>query len=126
MLSEIIYKELSYKILGILFTVYKNLGSGHRELYYQRAIAEEFKKQNLIFKEQVSVPLVYNNKSIGLHRVDFLVDNKIVLEIKKDEYFSHLHIKQLHGYLKVLNLQLGILANFTKNGVKQKRILNVF
>lgn len=124
--DDLVHKELSYEIVGVLIEVYKQLGSGHREIYYQRGIVEELKRKGLEFKQQVRVKLFYKEISIGVYVVDFVIDDKVVLEIKKDEYFSAQHIKQVNGYLKALNLQLGILANFTKSGVKSRRILNLY
>jgi GxxExxY protein len=124
--EDLVEKELCYKIVGVLIEVYKQLGSGHREQYYQRGVVEELKRQGFIYEQFVRVPLQYKGLPIGVYILDFLIEGKIVLEIKKDNYFSKQHIHQVNGYLKVLNLQLGILANFTKNGVKFKRIVNVY
>jgi len=123
--DDLVHKELSYKIVGVLIEVFKHLGSGHREQYYQRAVAEELKKQNIAFQEQVRVRLDYKDIKIGDYVIDFVVEDVVVLEIKKNEYFSKQYIYQTSGYLKALNLQLGILANFTKDGVKFKRIVNL-
>jgi GxxExxY protein len=124
--DDLVEKELCYKIVGVLIEVYKQLGSGHREQYYQRGVAAELKKQGFHFQEFVRVNLNYKGTPIGIYILDFLIENKIVLEIKKDNYFSKQHIDQVNGYLKTLNLQLGILANFTKDGVKFKRIVNLY
>ena len=66
------------------------------------------------------MPLNYKNERVGNYFLDFLIENKIILEIKKDERFSRRHIEQVYSYLK-----LGIIANFTKSGLKFKRILNI-
>jgi GxxExxY protein len=124
--DDLIYPELSYKITGILFEVFNELGPGLRENYYQKAIAEELNKNNLIFKEQVFIPLKYNSKTIGKYFLDFLIEDKIVLEIKKGDFFRPSNMKQIVEYLKVTNLPLGLLANFTNAGVKIKRILNIY
>ena len=106
--------------------VFKQLGSGHREQYYQRAVAAEFKRQGYNFKQFVRVNLNYKGLPIGIYILDFLIEGRVILEIKKDNYFSKQHIDQVNGYLKALNLKLGILANFTKDGVKFKRIVNLY
>ena len=77
------------------------------------------------FDEQVRLPLVYKGENIGNYALDFLIEKKMVLEIKKDKSFSYKNIEQVHNYLKAYNLKLGILANFTSDGLKFKRILNV-
>ncbi|MDP2947737.1 MAG: GxxExxY protein [Nanoarchaeota archaeon] len=122
--SDLAFPELSYKIIGALFEVHNNLGSGHHEKYYQRALAEELKRQNLIFQEQVYAPLLFKEENVGKYYLDFLIDDNIVLEIKKVDRFSKRHIDQVLAYLKIKNLKLGILANFGQNDVKFKRIIN--
>ncbi|MDP3697182.1 MAG: GxxExxY protein [Candidatus Taylorbacteria bacterium] len=123
--KDLIYPELSYQIVGILFEIYKQLGSGYQEKYYQKAIAIELKRCGLKYKEQVSTPFSYKGEKIGNYFLDFLIEDKIILEIKKDKSFSQKNIEQTLGYLKASNLQLGILSNFTKEGLKFKRILNI-
>lgn len=71
--ADLVHKELCYKIVGVLIEVFKQLGSGHREMCYQRAVAEELKRQNLSFQEQVRVRLNYKEISIGIYILDFLV-----------------------------------------------------
>ena len=123
--EDIIYPELSYEIIGALFEVYRELGSGYREKYYQNAVAIQLKKQKIKFQEQLFVPLYFKNEKIGNLFMDFLIENKIVLELKKDEKFSSKHIEQVYSYLKAKKIKLGIIANFAKDGVKYKRILNL-
>ena len=120
-----IYSESSYSIVGILFDVYNNIGPGHKEKYYQRAVAIALKTVGLSFKEQVCSPVIFKNNKVGDYYLDFLVEDKIVLEIKSGEKFLKQNISQVYSYLKVRNLKLGILANFTKEGLKFKRILNL-
>jgi GxxExxY protein len=123
--NDLIYPELSYQIVGILFEVYNEIGIGYQEKYYQRAIAECLKKHNLSFREQVLTPLKFQENKIGNYFLDFLIENKIVLEIKRGEGFAKTNIQQVSSYLKAANLKLGILANFTSKGLKSKRILNI-
>jgi GxxExxY protein len=115
---------LSYKIVGILYDVYNELGSGHREYVYERAIASEFRKSGIKFAEQVPANLTYKGGIIGQYRFDFLVEGKIVLELKQGDRFSRKNFEQVTGYLQLKNLPLGILANFTSSGVVTKRVLN--
>jgi len=123
--TDLIYPELSYKIIGILFDVYNKLGPGYQEKYYQRAIASAFRKQRFAFREQVPIPLIYLEEKIGRYFLDFLIENKIVLEIKRGDRFSRKDIEQVYAYLKAKKLKLGLLANLTNRGVKFKRILNI-
>ena len=122
--QDLIYPELSYQIIGILFEVYNELGPGHHEKYYQRAISKAFKDGNLCFQEQVYTPLIFRDKKVGNYYFDFLIENKIILEIKKGDRFSKKHINQVLAYLRTKSLKLGIIANFGLKGVKFKRIIN--
>lgn len=124
-MGEIIYADLSYKIIGILYDVFNEVGFGHKEMYYQNAIKVAFTNNKIQFQEQVPVSLKYQDSKIGQFYLDFLIDDKIVLEIKKDNVFKKANIDQVFSYLKTTNLKLGILANFTRNGVKVKRIVNI-
>lgn len=81
--DDLIYPELSYKINGILFEVYNELGPGHKEKYYQSAIQEALKQNKFKVERELYVPLKYNDVKVGKYYLDFLVDDNIVLEIKK-------------------------------------------
>jgi len=123
--KDLIYPELSYIIIGILFEVFNNLGPSHKEKYYQKAVTVALKSAGAHFKQQVYSPLVFKNKKVGDYFLDFLIENKIILEIKSGEKFLKQNISQVYSYLKTSNLKLGILANFTKEGLKFRRILNI-
>ncbi|MDP1689169.1 MAG: GxxExxY protein [bacterium] len=122
-MTKLVEGELSYRVIGALFKVYNTLGGGYQEKYYQKAVANEFKKQNIKFKEQVHVPLVYEKESIGRYFIDFVVEDKIVLELKATQIFFPRDIKQIYAYLKTSGIPLGILAGFSKDSLKIKRIL---
>ena len=122
--QDLIEPELSYKIVGMLYQVSNELGPGLQEKYYQKALSESLKIHNLNFQEQVPIPLLFQGKVIGRYFADFVVDDKIVIEIKKGIRVNRKHVAQLLGYLKATNLSLGILAYFHTDGVSFKRILN--
>jgi GxxExxY protein len=123
--NDLLYADLTDKIIKAVFEVYNGLGDDLLEKYYQRALAVAFTKLGLAFEQQVLVPLIFNGVSIGRYFLDFLVEGKVVVEIKKDNNFGKKNIDQLYSYLKATNLQLGLLINFTKSGVKIKRIVNL-
>jgi len=123
--KDLIYPELSYTLIGVLFDVYNHLGPGHKEKYYQKAMAVSLKETGLAFKEQLYSPVIFNDNNIGRYYLDFLIEDKIVLEIKSGEKFLKQNITQIYSYLKIKKLKLGILANFTKEGLKFRRILNI-
>lgn len=124
--EKVIYKDLSYAIVGILYEVDNELGTGLQEKYYQRAIEKALTKKNIPFKSQVPYEITIRGESIGRYFLDFLIDDKIVLEIKKGRHFSKSNIEQVKGYLHVTQKKLAILANFTPEGVRSMRILNLY
>lgn len=124
--EDFIYQELSYRINGILFDVFNELGPGLSEKYYQRAIFEALKSAGLKVTEQLYIPLNYKGIQIGNCYLDFLIEDTIILELKRGDYFRRQNIAQIYQYLKATNLKLGILANFTSGGVKIKRIVNLY
>jgi len=123
--KDLIYPELCYQIIGILFEIWTELGHGHKEKIYQKAITKELKNLGLKFKEQLPTKICYKDEPVGIYYFDFLVENKIVLEIKVRNYFSTKDIKQLYSYLRAKKLKLGIIAHFTRTGVKFKRVINL-
>jgi len=122
--EDLIYPELSFKLVGYAFEVFKKLGYGHREDVYQKAYAEMLKTNNHNFVEQQYCPVVFNDKVIKKLFLDFKVDEKLIVELKKDEKFSPDHIEQVNQYLKSSGLQLAILFNFGRQGVLYKRLVN--
>ena len=123
--TKVIYPELSYKIVGCLFEVYNVVGSGHKEKFYQSALAEEFVSRKIKYEEQVPVSLFYKDKKVGVNYLDFLIEDKIVLELKIGRYFSKRNLIQTLDYLKQTKMKLGIIANFSRDGLKFYRVLNL-
>ena len=122
--NDLVYPELSYKIVGYAYEIYNQIGGGHKEVVYQKAYAVILKENNVVFKEQVYYPVRFMGKTIGKNFFDFLIDDKIVVELKKDMRFSKAHIDQVLNYLKVSNLKLALLINFGSEGATCKRIIN--
>jgi len=123
--EDLVYPELSYKLVGIAFTVSNELGFGHLEKIYQKDFAQELKLAKIKFKEQVPYSVEYKGEIIGRSYLDFLVNDKIIIELKRNDIFSKKTIEQVTNYLKVSNLKLAILIHFSKDGVKYKRIVNI-
>ena len=123
--TDLVYPELSFIIVGCAYEVFNELGPGHTEKIYQRAMAAVFEGKKIIFKEQEYYPLKFKDKVIGRGFLDFAVDNKIIVELIKDETFTKTHIDQVVNYLKLSNYKLAILINFTPQGVKFKRLVNI-
>ena len=124
--KDLLYPELSYRIMGVLFAVFNELGPGHKEKYYEHAVAEGFTNRGILFERQLYAPLFFEGKVVGKYFFDFLIDGKVILELKKGNmYSSHKHINQVLSYLKAHTLALGIIAQFADDGVKYKRIVNI-
>jgi GxxExxY protein len=123
--EDLIYKEECYKIIGFIFEVFNEVGYGHKEKFYQKAVANIFTENGIIFKEQLKARVKFKGKEIGYYLFDFLVLDKIVIELKQKNYFSKKDIEQLYSYLKAVNLKLGILVYFTNDGIRYKRIVNL-
>lgn len=123
--QDLIYPELCFKIVGVLLNVYGALGYGLYEKTYQKAVAVGLAKSNLLFIEQLYAPIMFENKIVGKNYFDFLVENKVVVELKRGDKFSKAHIDQVYNYLVAKKLQLGILAYFSPSGLHYKRIVNI-
>lgn len=122
--KDLIEPELSYRVVGTLYRVFNELGPGLHEKYYQRAVAELLREEQIPFKKQVTIPLSIANKVIGKYIADIIVDGKIILELKRGLRINRIHATQLFAYLKTTNLPLGILVYFGNDGVFFKRIIN--
>jgi GxxExxY protein len=123
--EDLLYPELSCKIIGCAFEVFNQLGPGHAEKTYHAALALSFKDKGISFNEQVYFPVKFMGKVVGRNFFDFLVDDKIIIEIKKNVRYSKVHLDQVSNYLQVSNLKLAILINFMIDGVTSKRIINI-
>ena len=111
--------------MSVMFAVYNELGFGYKEKYYQKAIEIALKKAEISFKPQCPYKIRYKDEIIGRYYMDFVVEDKIVLKLKAGNYFVKGNINQTLGYSIATNLKLGILVNFTREGIKYKRILNI-
>lgn len=122
--EDLIYPELSYKLVGLAYNVFNELGHGHLEKIYQKAYAKELKEAGIVFKEQAPYQVIYKEEIIGNNFLDFLIEEKVIIELKRSDFYSKKYIDQVSNYIKVSNLKLAILINFTSNGVRIKRIVN--
>jgi GxxExxY protein len=122
--GKIIYPELSYKIIGAAYRVFNDLNWGMDEKYYQRALADELSNLKIKFMKEFPIVIKYNNNKIGTYFADFLIEDKILIELKIKPRLGYIHSRQVLEYLKRANIKLAILIYFTKNGVKYRRVLN--
>ena len=112
--------EISYQIRGCVFKVYNNLGHGLLESAYEAALAYELDKAGLRYATQVALPMIYETLRLDIgYRLDILVENKVVIEIKSVETLLNVHHKQVITYLKLSNLKLGLLVNFNCDNISK-------
>lgn len=105
--------DISYKIRGAIFKVYNSLGPGLLESAYEAVLMHELAKEGLEVKAQVPLPLIYDDIKMDIgYRIDLLVENKLIIEIKSVEKLAEVHHKQVLTYLKLSGLKLGLLVNF--------------
>ena len=122
--EKIIYPELSYKINGILFAAQNDLGCFCNEKQYGDAIEQLLLENNIKYKREKELPPFFHGEQGGRNVVDFLIEDKILLELKAKRMITREDYYQVRRYLESLNLKLGILANFRDKYLKPKRILN--
>ncbi len=123
-MAELVYPELSYLLVGLAYKVANGLGYGHQEKYLQRAYEKELLLNKIPYLREKFVDLVYYEEKIGKYILDFIIDEKIVVELKVGVDPKHMHVKQVLEYLRVTNLRLAIIICFTRSGVKYKRVVN--
>ena len=123
-MSNLIYSKLSYRIVGAAYTVFNEVGYGLREKDYQSILAVEFQQKDIEYQKEVCIPLIYQSKHVKNLYADFIVDDKIILELKVMIRVGYFDYKQVKSYLKYSNKQLAIIIFFTKAGVFSRRIVN--
>jgi len=104
--------------------VHRTLGNGFQEVIYQRALALEFEYHDLQFEREKEMSIYYRDINIGTRRVDFFVENKIMVEIKALIKLDDTHLNQAMNYLEAYNLKIGLLMNFGANSLQFKRVHN--
>lgn len=123
-MADFIYKELSYKIMEAIFEVHNILGPGYPEDKYEKALYREFRDRRISYETQKSVKVIYKDEDLGDFRLDLVVEDKIILELKAVSELNEVFEAQVYSYLKATGLKLGILINFGKKKVEYKRIVN--
>lgn len=123
-MSELIYKEITEKIIGAAMKVHAALGNGFQEVIYQRALEIEMHDAALKFDREFTMPVYYKGKQIGERRADFFVENKIMVELKAIIQLENVHLAQAKNYLEAYNMQVGLLINFGSMSLQFKRLQN--
>ncbi len=118
--------DLSYKIRGAIFKVYNNLGPGLLESVYEAALAFELKREGLQVRTQMGLPVLYEGELLDLgFRIDILVNDLVIIEVKSIEALHEVHHKQVLTYLKLANKKLGLLVNFNTDNISNSIIRKV-
>jgi len=121
--NEILYKDLSYKIVGLAMRVHSKLGYGFLEKVYENALMVLFRREGIEAKQQAPITVYFEEEVVGNYYADILVEDKVILEIKSVENIIDAHIAQTLNYLKATGLRLAIILNFSKEKLKYKRIV---
>jgi len=117
------YSDLTAKIIGAAMEVHKILGNGFQEVIYQRALAIEMTNKGLSFAREQEMQIEYKGNDIGTRRVDFFVEDKVMVEIKAIIQLEDVHLAQAINYLEAYNLEIGLLINFGSKSLQFKRLM---
>lgn len=123
-MSDYKFKEITEKIIGAAMKVHSTLGNGFQEVIYQRALEIEMSKTGLHFQRELSMPIFYDGHQIGERRVDFFVEEKIMVELKAIIQLEKVHLAQAKNYLEAYNMEVGLLINFGSISLEFKRLGN--
>jgi len=123
-MNEFNINDLTHKIIGCAMKVHNNLGNGFQEVIYQRALAIELRMSGLSFEREKEMPIFYYEELIGTRRVDFFVENAVMVELKALEKLEDIHKNQAINYLEAYNIADGLLINFGALSLDFKRVYN--
>ena len=118
------YEDITKRIIGCAMKVHSILGNGFQEVIYQRALAIEMNIEGLAFEREKEMPIFYKCYNIGTRRVDFFVEEKIMVELKAVIQLEDVHLAQAKNYLEAYNMEIGLLINFGSKSLEFKRIFN--
>ncbi len=115
-------EKLTEKIIGSAIRVHQELGPGFIESFYEKALAIELEECGIHFRQQLEVPVKYRDQEIGRHRLDLLVENRIVVELKAISELEDIHFAIVRSYLNATGSKHGLLLNFAKTTLQMKRV----
>ncbi len=119
--KDLLYKDLTYNIIGAAMEVHRTLGPGFLESVYELALAHEFGLRNISFQRQAELQVDYKGIAAGVFRADFVVEDKVILELKAAKQLTEIHEAQLLNYLKGTDYRVGLLLNFGAPSLQYKR-----
>ena len=123
-MSNLFYRDESYKIRGALFAVHNELGCGFLERVYQDALEVEFRLRNIPYEREKAIQIVYKGEPLGEpYRADFVCYGKVIIELKSVSEILDVHRAQIINYLKATKMKLGFLVNFGEESLNVERIV---
>lgn len=122
--NTLVYPDLSYKVNGILFATHNRLGRYCNEKQYADAIENELKELGIVYEREKIIPESFTGELRGRNKIDFLIEGKIILEVKSKRVLEKSDYYQLRRYLDAFDKKLGIIVNFRDKYLRSKRILN--
>lgn len=124
MIFESDIDKLTHRIIGCAMKVHSSLGNGFQEVIYQRALAIELDYESIAFQREMEMPIFYREEQIGTRRVDFFVEEKVMVELKAIEKLEGVHKVQAINYCEAYNIADGLLINFGSTSLEFKRVYN--
>lgn len=121
--EKILYKELSYKIVGLAMEVHSKLGYGFLEKVYENSLMLLLRRENIRARQQAPITVYFDGEVVGEYCADILIEDKIILELKSAEKIVDAHRAQTLNYLKATNLQLAIILNYGKESLEYERLV---
>jgi ATP-dependent DNA helicase RecG len=121
--NKLLYNDITYQIRNIIFNVRKNIGLGHKEVIYQKAIENELLKFNINFNKEKVINIIYDKQKLGVYRPDFVIEDKIILEIKAVPFVGSIEKRQIWNYLKGSEYKLALLVNFSNTRADIHRVI---
>lgn len=122
--KDYLHADITRKIIGAAMKVHSTIGNGFQEVIYQRALAIELRKQNLSYQREMGMHIYYEGQEIGTRRVDFLVEDYVMVELKAVSVLDDAALAQAINYLEAYGLQVGLLINFGAKSLEYKRVVN--
>lgn len=119
-----LYEDLTKKIIGCAMKVHSTLGNGFQEVIYQRALEIEMRLEGMNFEREMEMTIFYRDEQIGIRRVDFFVEDKIMVELKAVIKLEDVHLAQAMNYLEAYKMEIGLLINFGSKSMEFKRVHN--
>jgi GxxExxY protein len=117
-----LYEDLTYKIIGCAMKVHNTLGNGFQEVIYQRCLAIELEKAKLSFGREIEQTIYYEGLEVGTRRADFIVEGKVLVELKAVINLENVHLAQIKNYLVAYQFDIGLLINFGAESLQKNRI----